>query len=262
MQNSWFKFYGSEYLIDPKMMSLSACERSCWVTILCYASANDGYIKYLTEAQLMNSAGVTKKEWDDTVGVLKKFEEMKMITIRDVGTDNAVIEVTNWRKRQEKPAMTGYQRIKKYRDVRKDNAPEVLGVEDDNAMITMITDDNAPSSLLLSINSNSKEISSNIDNSNRDIYIYGDDFLEFWTSYPKKTGKGDAYKSWTKLKPSKRVKDEIIASVEKHKLSSQWKRNDGQYIPNPSTFLNQRRWEDEVKVEGDQRSGIIDLSKK
>ena len=25
-----------------------------------------------------------------------------------------------------------------------------------------------------------------------------------------------------------------------------WKRNDGQYIPNPSTWLNQQRWDDDL----------------
>ncbi len=37
----WFKFYGQDYLSDPKMLSLSSAERSCWITLLCYSSVND-----------------------------------------------------------------------------------------------------------------------------------------------------------------------------------------------------------------------------
>jgi hypothetical protein len=38
----------------------------------------------------------------------------------------------------------------------------------------------------------------------------------------------------------------ILKAVEKHKQSKQWK--DGIY-PHASTWLNQRRWEDEIFVE-------------
>ena len=41
---------------------------------------------------------------------------------------------------------------------------------------------------------------------------------------------------------------DIVKSVEEHKLSDQWLRDNGQFIPHPQTWLNQRRWEDEVEV--------------
>jgi hypothetical protein len=39
---------------------------------------------------------------------------------------------------------------------------------------------------------------------------------------------------------------QIIASVRKWKASDQWNKENGQYIPYPATWLNKRRWEDEV----------------
>lgn len=78
----------------------------------------------------------------------------------------------------------------------------------------------------------------------RDKNIYGQNFASFWSAYPKKVGKGYAHQCWQKIKPPKPTLKEILNSLAEHKNSLQWKR-DHQYIPNPSTWLNQRRWEDE-----------------
>jgi len=78
-------------------------------------------------------------------------------------------------------------------------------------------------------------------------------FEVFWKNYPKKIGKGSAQKSWTKLKSPTESLQLIIDALEWQKKSDQWVRDNGQYIPHPSTYLNQRRWEDEPGEKG--RSG-------
>jgi hypothetical protein len=79
---------------------------------------------------------------------------------------------------------------------------------------------------------------------------YTDDFLKFWKAYPKKIGKGAAYKSWLKIKPNNGTLALIIAAVKNQQSCDQWCRDNGQFIPHPATWLNQSRWEDEVeKVE-------------
>lgn len=86
-------------------------------------------------------------------------------------------------------------------------------------------------------------------------FEYNPLFVEFWTVYPKKTGKGAAHNSWNKIKPkvSRETADKIIASVRAYAQTQQWKKENGQYIPNPATFLNQRRWEDEIKGGSESR---------
>ena len=124
----WFKFYGQDWISDPKTLSLSASERSCWITLLSYGSIDDnGLITFLDEEQLMIMAGVSPmhEEWQDTIGVLEKFQKLKMIQI-----DNGVITILNWGKRQEK-SLTAYERVKRYRARHKDDN------EDDNSMITL-----------------------------------------------------------------------------------------------------------------------------
>jgi len=70
-----------------------------------------------------------------------------------------------------------------------------------------------------------------------------DAFDVFWKAYPKKVGKEAARKSFAKVKVPV---DTLIAAVDAQKKSAQWTKDNGQYIPNPATWLNQGRWEDEI----------------
>jgi len=79
------------------------------------------------------------------------------------------------------------------------------------------------------------------------------DFDVFWARYPKKVGKGGAQSAWNKIKKPSETLDAIIASLEWQKQSDQWTKENGQYIPNPSTYLNQKRWEDEPREAGTDR---------
>lgn len=71
------------------------------------------------------------------------------------------------------------------------------------------------------------------------------DFDTFWISYPKKTAKPSAEKAWKKAKINGEFSSVLIA-LNKQKESEQWKSDGGKYIPNPATWINQRRWEDET----------------
>ncbi len=83
------------------------------------------------------------------------------------------------------------------------------------------------------------------------------DFVTFWNIYPKKVGKKEALKAWNKAK-DKPIIGKIKEIIEKQKKSEQWVRDGGQYIPNPSTWINQGRWDDEVKEYGiGGQSGIF-----
>ena len=83
--------------------------------------------------------------------------------------------------------------------------------------------------------------------------LFRERFDRFWKVYPKKVGKGAAEKSFLKLKPSEDLMKTMIQAVEAAKQTRQWQRDGGQYIPNPATWLNQRRWEDELPEEDGRR---------
>ena len=72
-------------------------------------------------------------------------------------------------------------------------------------------------------------------------------FREFWAAYPRKVGKWAAWKAWRKLKITAELKATILAAVKAHKESDPWTKDDGKFIPHPGTWLNNRRWEDEMQ---------------
>lgn len=76
---------------------------------------------------------------------------------------------------------------------------------------------------------------------------YDERFASFWEAYPKKIGKGAAEKAWEKIGDLAAVYEKILWAVGVQKLSDQWKKDNGQFIPNPATWLHQRRWEDEIE---------------
>jgi len=67
-------------------------------------------------------------------------------------------------------------------------------------------------------------------------------FESFWSAYPKKVGKGTAEAAWANADlPDIET---ILKAVHKAKQSADWIKERGAYIPHPSTWLNQKRWED------------------
>lgn len=73
-------------------------------------------------------------------------------------------------------------------------------------------------------------------------------FDEFWERYPKKRSKGRAERAWVKIKPDEQLFKAILDGLERAKTSVEWLKDDGQYIPYPSTWLNAKGWEDEYKT--------------
>lgn len=69
-----------------------------------------------------------------------------------------------------------------------------------------------------------------------------DGFAQFWKHYPKKVGKDKALTAWKKKKPN--VID-VIKSLAWQIKCEQWIKDNGQFIPNPATYLNDGRWQDE-----------------
>lgn len=71
-------------------------------------------------------------------------------------------------------------------------------------------------------------------------------FDQFWKQYPNKVAKANALKAWNKIKPDSSLLAKILESLEVAKSSDGWKKDGGKFIPHPATWLNGKRWEDEV----------------
>jgi len=75
-------------------------------------------------------------------------------------------------------------------------------------------------------------------------------FDTFWKYYPKKVGKGAAEKAWQKVDHS--LLTRILTALRMQGKSLDWQKDGGQFIPHPATWLNQRRWEDEIGIPGEK----------
>lgn len=75
-----------------------------------------------------------------------------------------------------------------------------------------------------------------------------DGFDAFWSAYPKRKSKGDAVRSWNRIKPNAELRERINASLQAMKASEDWMKDGGKFIPYPASWLNAMGWEDEVCV--------------
>ncbi|MCK4827628.1 hypothetical protein KA005_68505, partial [bacterium] len=80
-------------------------------------------------------------------------------------------------------------------------------------------------------------------------------FLSFWKEYPNKAAKKKAYEAWQKLEKKENMEvllPILLDAIEKQKQVKITKKAKGEFIPEwpyGATWLNGRRWEDEINPE-------------
>lgn len=79
---------------------------------------------------------------------------------------------------------------------------------------------------------------------------YPESFEKFWKAYPvckRKTKKSESFKTFKKYESDFNL-DLLLTILEKLKNSKDWIKDDGDYIPAPQAWLNQRQWENDYWV--------------
>ena len=72
------------------------------------------------------------------------------------------------------------------------------------------------------------------------------DFVEFWNEYPEHR-KGNRYRAeseWSAVRLLLPTQAALLEALRAFKSSSEWKRENGKYIPAPHVWLSERRWQD------------------
>ena len=80
------------------------------------------------------------------------------------------------------------------------------------------------------------------------------EFERFWEAYPRQQAKGAARKAFAKARKKVSL-DVMLAAIERQKASWNWTREGGQYIPQPASWLNGERWNDNWDGGSPQRNG-------
>jgi hypothetical protein len=69
-------------------------------------------------------------------------------------------------------------------------------------------------------------------------------FERFWRVYPKKVGKDAARRAFDRRHVGDDLLTAILAAVTTQAASDQWRKDGGQFVPNPATWINEGRWQD------------------
>jgi uncharacterized protein YdaU (DUF1376 family) len=137
-------------------------------------------------------------------------------------------------------------RPKKITQTVSDGNPEITQtVSDGNPEITQTVSENCDyGNPNVTLNTNHKPLTNN-------QYpltpVQPDGFDVLYEAYPKKVGKPAARKAFNAAKINGNL-EYVLRDIERRKQSPDWLKNKGQFIPNPATYLNQRRWEDVVET--------------
>lgn len=71
-------------------------------------------------------------------------------------------------------------------------------------------------------------------------------FDRFWAAYPKHVSKDKALRTFVKINPSEDLLEHMLEALERQKQYYGWSKANWKYIPHAATWLNQKRWEDEL----------------
>lgn len=70
-------------------------------------------------------------------------------------------------------------------------------------------------------------------------------FDAFWEVWPKREGKAAALAAWRRVPKDPDTLQAIVDAVTAQAVAKDWPRDNFRYCPNPATWINQKRWEDE-----------------
>lgn len=221
MKLPYLKFYHRDYLVDTRTLNLE--ERGAWMDLICHLwdKTEDGRLT-ITINELMSLWAVTQEKVEDIAFAL----EEKGIKIQCLSRDAGVYQVFSRRIMSDKKALKSNSfRQKAHRD----------------SVTRMSHESNSE------VTPNRLDVRSQIKTKTYE-HRSPQGFAEFWSLYPKKKGKGAAEKAWDKLRPDAALQSKMLEAVGIQCAAPDWLRDGGQFIPHPATWLNQRRWEDEIET--------------
>lgn len=240
----YLPLYVNDFMIDEKLNECSAESTGVYIRIMCLMHKSSDYGKILlkqkdrqSERQIYNFAVKLSRQMPYSIDVIER-SLTELLEENVLSLDGDVL----YQKRMVKDGENSSKRAESGKK----------GAEKTNSKKSFADEFAAAKPAANSENEIESENEYEIEERKMDSAERGKenlDFESFWSAYPKKVGKGYALKSWNKISPGKELTQKILSAVESQKHSQQWKKDDGQFIPNPATWLNQGRWEDNLEVE-------------
>lgn len=234
----WFRLW-HDMIDNPKIQNLPNKLFKAYINTLCIASANDprGSLPNLTKYafKMRVKPGEAKK-------ILEELENLRLVS-----NANSIFFIHDWDEHQKNSDDIAV-RVQRHRE--KSN---VTGSVTETENVTETPLNNKDKERRGEEKEEERREEKNPPTPRkREGGLCGSAFDEvFWPNYPVKKSKEDARKAWLKLNPN----DELIATMLKA-IKNQAKEKEALNSvnafcspwPNPATWLNGRRWEDEINA--------------
>jgi len=231
-----FQFYPGDWMKDPGLRSVSVESRGLWIDMLCllFESGRRGYLQHSTgkpvsDEQLARMTGCSAEQ---VSRLLRELEDSGVFSRTEHGTIYSRRMIRDERKRSacsEAGKKGG-------------GNPTFKGQSKGGCKGGPKQNPN-PSSSASSSASSSKHAplppKGGLDASSL--------FLIFWERYPLKVKKPKALAAFLKLKPDQALLDRMLEAIDRQKQGRAWRKDDGQFIPHPASWLNNRQWEDSIR---------------
>ena len=243
----WRKFYPGQHLTDPRMMFVGLAARGLLVEIeaLCYCAEPPG--RLTIQGRAMTAAEIARLRGVDPIDVDESLAELLAAGLLATDDTGCIYSPALLAELDERDGTK--RRVAKHR---KNTAANVT---------PHVTPGVSPKSRV-------EKKESRTESEKNTPPAQANAFAEFWASYPKKIARGAAEKSFRKIGEPSKMLPVLLAAITAQKSTAQWQRDNGQFIPNPATWLNQRRWEDDLAAlnttgtrAGNQPSGRIEATK-
>lgn len=239
-KHPYLRFYTGDWQKDPAVSLCSAATRGIWVDLLCamHNAADRGRLVG-TVAQLSRVARCTPEEMQSALSELDETGAASVTCHGDVTDCHSKVTVENRRMRRETEE-TENARLRKRRERERKTNSEAC-----HADVTSLCHCHSHKDPLIVPPEGGR---------------YPAEFEEWWEHYPKgsKVGKGAAARAWKRLGAARPPTRDLVAALGRQKSRDpKWRpdpRTGETYIPNPATWLNQHRWEDDTAKPAESRA--------
>jgi hypothetical protein len=234
MKRPSFQFYPADWLRDTSLRTCSVGARGLWIDMICYMHEGTpyGHLKVKDKVILTeNLARMVGETFENVKGWLDELYEAGVYQLAEDGSiySKRMVKDEALRNARAEGGKLG-------------GNPALLAMKDNLKVNQEVKQNTTPSS-------SSSSTSSITPIPPRGAYVSQEIkslFEKFWQYYPKKVGKDAALKAFAKRKPDEKLLLQMLKALAIQKGQPNWIKEDGQYIPNPATWLNQGRWEDQV----------------
>lgn len=232
----WFKVWVA-ILNDPDFLDMELETVGRWALLHAFVAQHGNSGKMIVSKKALSI--VLRCNNDEAQSVTMTLPNVDVKSYPDDNGDKLEIRIKHWDKYQMNSQ--GYNRVKAHREKKKETQK-----------ITPVC--------------NAREEERRRENIKKKEYplispVEDKHFDTFWSAYPKKIGKSYCKECWKKIGVNDELLAIMLAAIESAKKMADWQRDEGRAIPNPSTWLNQKRWEDENSVElsqnGASQDGLI-----